>query len=322
MSSELIRTSKPRTALFAVYLDESWCDRAVCRTRSRMASSLQASFRGIRRPTCEHCRRNSRAGPFRALRAAPPGPLDQLRRDADVAGVRSTRFPSANRGFPAKPCLSAAATGRGDPPPPRDRSGSGGFFRPPRRHPRRPARRRGSAPTAALRRMPRPARRAPRRPAAPRSPSCAGPTASRHAPRRPRSSSGAEPRSSSHERVWSRPSIATCWPLPRYVPAISARRSHVTTGWYSAFSFPCPMNSFVATVNVVTFLPLARLRISGSRVRRPVRKTLFTVGISFPVGRWHRSRPCVFRRERGGLPAGGRPQRGPPGAGRRFGGAG
>ena len=61
------------------------------------------------------------------------------------------------------------------------------------------------------------------------------------------------------------------------------------------------------SMNVVTFFPLARLRISGSRVRRPVRRTLFTVRISFPVGRWHRSRPCVFRRERGGLPAGGRP---------------
>src|SRR6187551_3812486 len=37
------------------------------------------------------------------------------------------------------------------------------------------------------------------------------------------------------------------------------------------------MNSLLATVNVVTFLPLARLRISGSRVRRPVSRTLFTV---------------------------------------------
>src|SRR4029077_18596261 len=37
------------------------------------------------------------------------------------------------------------------------------------------------------------------------------------------------------------------------------------------------MNSLLATVNVVTFFPLARLRISGSRVRRPVSRTLFTV---------------------------------------------
>src|SRR5512146_2682096 len=37
------------------------------------------------------------------------------------------------------------------------------------------------------------------------------------------------------------------------------------------------MNSLLATVNVVTFLPLASPRISGSRVRRPVRRTLFTV---------------------------------------------
>ena len=51
----------------------------------------------------------------------------------------------------------------------------------------------------------------------------------------------------------------------------------MTTGWYSAFSLPPPMNSLLATVNVVTFLPEARLRISGSRVRRPVSRTLFTV---------------------------------------------
>src|SRR5204863_8757120 len=47
--------------------------------------------------------------------------------------------------------------------------------------------------------------------------------------------------------------------------------------WYSARSFPLAPYSFVATLNCVTFLPLARLRISGSRVRRPVNRTLFTV---------------------------------------------
>ena len=61
----------------------------------------------------------------------------------------------------------------------------------------------------------RPGRRASRPPAAPRSPSL----------RRPDSISTCEatisvfqcraPFSSSHERVWSRPSMATCWPLPR-----------------------------------------------------------------------------------------------------------
>jgi hypothetical protein len=45
----------------------------------------------------------------------------------------------------------------------------------------------------------------------------------------------------------------------------------------------------------VTFLPEARLRISGSRVRRPVRRTLFIGPFSFPVGRMLRSRPCVRR---------------------------
>src|SRR4051812_29522321 len=49
--------------------------------------------------------------------------------------------------------------------------------------------------------------------------------------------------------------------------------------WYSAFSLPWPMYSLVATLNCVTALPLARLRISGSRVRRPVNRTLFTVRV-------------------------------------------
>ena len=87
------------------------------------------------------------------------------------------------------------------------------------------------------------------------------------------------PRSSSQDRVCNRPSTATCWPFPRYVPAISARRSQVTTFEYSAFSRPPLRYSLLATVKVVTLLPLARLRISGSRVRRPVRKTLFTVDL-------------------------------------------
>src|SRR5439155_26150226 len=57
----------------------------------------------------------------------------------------------------------------------------------------------------------------------------------------------------------------------------SPSRSQVTTLWYSARSLPLAAYSFVAMPNWVTFLPLARLRISGSRVRRPVNRTLFTV---------------------------------------------
>src|SRR5437867_10996213 len=63
--------------------------------------------------------------------------------------------------------------------------------------------------------------------------------------------------------------------------------------WYSAFSLPWPMYSFVATLNCVTALPLARLRISGSRVRRPVKRTRFTVRFSFSAGRRSIGRPCV-----------------------------
>src|SRR3954466_347363 len=54
--------------------------------------------------------------------------------------------------------------------------------------------------------------------------------------------------------------------------------------WYSARSLPLPAYSVVATLNCVTCLPDARARISGSRVRRPARRTLFTVHRSF-IGR-------------------------------------
>ena len=85
------------------------------------------------------------------------------------------------------------------------------------------------------------------------------------------------PVSSSHWRVWRRPSTATIAPLPRYCAQMSARRSHAITAWYSAFSRPLPTYSFVATEKVVTCLPEASARISGSRVSRPVKRTLFTV---------------------------------------------
>src|SRR3954471_1881911 len=92
--------------------------------------------------------------------------------------------------------------------------------------------------------------------------------------------------------------------------------THVTTLWYSAFSFPFPAYSFVATENWVTLLPLARLRISGSRVRRPVRRTLF-IGPCLLLDRpVMPARPCVVRREwRGG---GDRAERGRRGGGRAF----
>src|SRR3990170_2899756 len=57
--------------------------------------------------------------------------------------------------------------------------------------------------------------------------------------------------------------------------------------WNSGRSLPLPAYSFVATLNCVTCLPLASARISGSRVRRPVSRTLFTV-ISFV---WWRGLP-------------------------------
>ena len=66
-------------------------------------------------------------------------------------------------------------------------------------------------------------------------------------------------------------------PCPRYWAQMSARRSQVITAWYSAFSRPPPTYSFVATEKVATCFPEASARISGSRVSRPVKRTLFTV---------------------------------------------
>src|SRR5260221_10785290 len=70
------------------------------------------------------------------------------------------------------------------------------------------------------------------------------------------------------------------------------------------------MYSLVAMLNCVTALPLDRLRISGSRVRRPVNRTLFTVRVLLldrPTG--NRADPAWFRRDRRGGQgrAGGRP---------------
>src|SRR3990170_7970824 len=88
--------------------------------------------------------------------------------------------------------------------------------------------------------------------------------------------------------------------------------------WNSERSLPLPAYSLVATLNCVTCLPDARARISGSRVRRPVRRTLFTVRISL-FGRPTGHGPTL--RAAGG--AGCRPRRSGPGgaAGRAGGGA-
>src|SRR5262245_24957518 len=65
--------------------------------------------------------------------------------------------------------------------------------------------------------------------------------------------------------------------------------------WNSGRSLPLPAYSVVATLNCVTCLPLASARISGSRVRRPVRRTLFTVHDSLSIGRRVTGRSCVRR---------------------------
>src|SRR4029079_13928058 len=90
-------------------------------------------------------------------------------------------------------------------------------------------------------------------------------------------------------------------PGPGTCTRVGPSRSHVTMLWYSAFSLPWPMYSFVAMLNCVTALPLDRLRISGSRVRRPVNRTLFTVRVLLldrPTG--NRADPAWVRRDRHG----------------------
>ena len=99
--SEMIRTSKPRTALFAVYLDEPGATVRFVHAFPD-ARSLQVHFEGFgdRASTVAEILAPAR---FELYGEAPPGPLDQLRRDADVAGVKLTRFPSPIAGFLRNP---------------------------------------------------------------------------------------------------------------------------------------------------------------------------------------------------------------------------
>src|SRR5688572_5476359 len=88
--------------------------------------------------------------------------------------------------------------------------------------------------------------------------------------------------------------------------------------WNSDFSLP-PAYSFVATENWVTLLPLARLRISGSRVSRPVSRTLF-IGPGLLLRSAGHSRPDPAWS--GGIDTAGgfgcRPRRTGPSTGRRV----
>ena len=212
-------------------------------------------------------RRHRRAEDARCARLQPDDPGDWRRvTNREPAAGRGNRRRSAQGTFAD---LASGGDGLAVLLAPRSRAPR---RRPPARRPRRPPRRRRRC-------SPRPGRRARSPPTRRRSPSCAGrlsistwfATTSVFQCR--------APRSSSQLRVWSRPSTATCWPLPRNSPHVWARRSQVTMLWNSAFSLPWPMYSLVAMLNCVTALPLDRLRISGSRVRRPVRRTLFTVRV-------------------------------------------
>src|SRR5215217_5011063 len=74
--------------------------------------------------------------------------------------------------------------------------------------------------------------------------------------------------------------------------------------WNSPRSLPFPAYSVVATLIYVTCLPEPSARISGSRVSRPARRTLFTVHRSFfgrPTGHGPTLRAAVTERYRGAL---------------------
>src|SRR6185503_3712754 len=62
--------------------------------------------------------------------------------------------------------------------------------------------------------------------------------------------------------------------------------------WNSGRSLPLPAYSVVATLNCVTCLPDASARISGSRVRRPARSTLFMFQAPFRSADGSRADPA------------------------------
>ena len=94
---ELIRSTKPRTALYGAYLDES---ASIVRFVHAFpdAEALQRHFEGADERAGTVAEILVPAG-FDLYGHAPAGPSEQLRRDADSAGMAIDRFPDAIAGF-------------------------------------------------------------------------------------------------------------------------------------------------------------------------------------------------------------------------------
>ena len=114
--------------------------------------------------------------------------------------------------------------------------------------------------------------------------------------------------------------MATCWPLPRYVPAISASRSHGDDGVVLRLLAAAP-DELVARHgerrDVLSRCETAHLRVAR---QAPSQKDLVHGPISFPVGR---NGPVPTLRTDGGSSCGGVGSPAPadgPGGGSRFGG--
>jgi quinol monooxygenase YgiN len=94
---DLIRSTKPGTALFAAYLAD---DASTVRFAHAFADrdAVQRHFEGALDRAMSVADLLAPAG-FELYGDAPTPVVDQLRRDADAAGVRLERFPTAIGGF-------------------------------------------------------------------------------------------------------------------------------------------------------------------------------------------------------------------------------
>ena len=94
---DLIRSTKPVTALYAAYLDESASTVRFVHAFPD-GEALGRHFEGADQRAGAVAEILVPAG-FELYGPAPAGPTEHLRRDADIAGVLFERFPDAIAGF-------------------------------------------------------------------------------------------------------------------------------------------------------------------------------------------------------------------------------